>query len=269
VQQTLDQSALALRAAGSAPAGSLAGQFAAVFADRAQAVQDVRSAIDGLLGMHPLPITGASGTSSTTATPTLLTATQATDRVATAGSLLVRSDAAYNAVRRDLRKDPGRYRLPAAAWVTTAQSWQVGAVAAQIDLVAGSGSLAVVHDLILQTVRLTPPALPTALSTAQGTSVLSPTRSVSVTVVLANLGSVDEPHGAVQFSLAPQSGGTTLTKTRRMAVPAGGSVTLDTVTFVVKPGDTYQLTVALLPPAGQASVANTTLSQTLQIAPGT
>ncbi len=269
VQQTADQSALAQRAAGSASADSLSGQFAAVFVDRAQATEDVRSAIDGLLGMHPILAASASGSGSAPATPTLLTSTQATNRVATAGALLIRSDQMYQATRRALRTDRGRYRLPPSEWVTNSQTWQVGALAEQIDLVASSGSLAVVHDLILRTVRISPPALPAAGSTAQGASVLSPTRTVSVTVVLANLGSVDELHAGVQFSLAPQGGGSTNSILHRVAISAGKSVTMDTVTFGVKPGDTYQLTVAVVLPPGQASVAGTTVSQTLQIAPGT
>jgi hypothetical protein len=56
---------------------------------------------------------------------------------------------------------------------------------------------------------------------------------------------------------------------RRVAVPSGGSDTLDAVTFRVKPGSTYQLTVTVIPPAGQAPSANSEVSQSLQIAPGT
>jgi hypothetical protein len=269
VEQTADQSALSQRLAGSTALSSLAGQLALTFEDRAQAMQDMRSAIDGLLGMHPLPVTGASGSVSQSAVLTLLTSTQATDRFSSAGALLAQSDRMYRTVRADLRHDRGRFRLPASAWISDAQTWQVGALAAQVDLLAASGSLAVVHKLTLQTVRLFPPALPTAVSTAQGTSVLSPTNSVSVTVVLSNLGSVDEPRATVQFSLAPQTGGSALSRQRTVAVPSGGSVTLDTVTFGVKPGTTYQLVVAITVPAGQVSTADSTLSQTLQIAPST
>jgi hypothetical protein len=269
VGQTADQDARAQLAAGSASASQLGGRFASVFSDRALALSDVRSAVDGLLGMHPLPVAGASTSDTGIANAPLLTSTQATDRLAAAGLLLARSDATYRAVRLDVRRDRAGYRLPASVWIANPQTWQLGALAEQIDLIGTSGSLAVVHDLTLQTVRLDPPALPTALSTAQGTSVLSPTTSISVTVVLSNLGSVDEPRGAVQFSLAPQSGGSAVTIVRRVAVPSGGSVTLDAVTFRVRPGNTYQLTVTVIPPAGEAPSANSEVSQSLQIAPGT
>jgi hypothetical protein len=269
VDQTADQSVRAKLAAGSVAAGQLGGRFASVFFDRALAIRDVRSAVDGLLGMHPLPVAGSSVAGQGTGTAPLFTSTQATDRMAAAGLLLARADSTYRAVRLDVRRDRGRYRLPASVWITNSQPWQLGALAEQIDLIGTSGSLAVVHDLTLQTVRLDPPALPTAVSTAQGTSVLSPTTSILVTVVLSNLGSVDESHAAVQFSLAPQSGGSAVTTVRRVAVRSGGSVTLDTVRFTVKPGNTYQLTVSVVPPAGQAPSANGEVSQTLQIAPGT
>src|SRR5215469_12641312 len=46
VQQTADESTHAALAAGSAATGSPAGQFAEVFAERAQAMSDYRAAID-------------------------------------------------------------------------------------------------------------------------------------------------------------------------------------------------------------------------------
>jgi hypothetical protein len=269
VDDTADQAAQAKLAAGSAAASQLGGRLASVFSDRALAMHDVRSAVDGLLGMHPLPVAGASVAGQIIDTAPLLTSTQATDRMAAAGLLLARADSTYRAVRLEVRRDRGHYRLPASVWISNPQTWQLGALAEQIDLIGTSGSLAVVHDLTLQTVRLDPPALPTAVSTAQGTSVLSPTSSITITVVLSNLGSVDEAHAVVQFSLAPQSGGSSVTTVRRVAVRSGGSVTLDTVSFAVKPGNTYQLTVSVVPPAGQAPTANGVVSQTLQIAPGT
>jgi hypothetical protein len=269
VEQAGDQYSQAQRAAGSADSGSLAGQLVSVFSDRVHAVRDVRAAIDGLLGMHPLPVAGASVQDSQTASPTLLTSTQTTDQFAAAGFALARSDAVWRAVRAGARHSRGGYRLPSSAWITDPQTWQLGAVAEQVDLLAASPSLAAVHGLTLQTVRLTPPALPAAATTAPGVSVLTPTTSISVTVVVSNLGSVDEPNSTVQFALAPQTGGSAVTSTRHAAVPSGGSVTLDTVTFNVKPGSTYQLTVAIQLPAGEAANGTITATQTLQIAPGT
>ena len=91
VQQTADQSARADLASGAVPSGAVATQLADVFAERAQAMADLRAAVDGFLGMQPIPSTGtvADGPSSVAST-TSLSASQATNRIATAGALLER-----------------------------------------------------------------------------------------------------------------------------------------------------------------------------------
>ena len=252
-----------------AAAGAVQDQFAAVFADRAQAVRELQAAIDGLLGMHPLQVAGAPPSNgSATATPTLLSSTQATNRIAAVGGLLAQSDRSYAGVRRSLARLPGHARLPASKWITSAGLWQVGAVTTQVDLLATSTSLAVTHRLALRVVEITPPALPSPTGVATpGTSVLSPTTEVELHVVLSNLGSVDEPHASVRFTLVPQPSGATATLTRRAAVAAGGSVSLAPASFSVKPGVSYQLTVAIKVPAGQTDVIGTALGELLRIAP--
>ena len=104
VQQTAGQSAAASQAALPAPAGSLPDRFAGVFASRARAVAMVRSAIDGLLGLHPLPVAGVATNAVVASTPTLLSASQATARIAAAGALLIGADRSYRAVRRQLER---------------------------------------------------------------------------------------------------------------------------------------------------------------------
>jgi hypothetical protein len=267
VQQTATQASMADRATSG---GTLGAEFNAVFDDRAQAVSQVRAAIDGLLGMHPLAVAGAlQNTGSGASTPTLLTSDQATTRIAAAGTLLTRSDRVYAGVRHALSTSVGRAKLPASVWLRNPQLWQVGAVATTVDLVASSTSLAASHELVLRTVRLDPQALPSVAGTPTGTSVLSPTDSVSLTAVLSDVGSVDEPHASVQFSLAPQVSGSTVSRLIRVAVTAGQSVTLPTVTFKVKPGHSYQFTVSVVLPAAQISVSGTSVTQVLEIAPGT
>ncbi|HWE65594.1 MAG TPA: hypothetical protein VG298_03010 [Acidimicrobiales bacterium] len=267
VQQTADQSSRA-DVLGTA-AGGWQAELDGVFADRAQAASALRAAIDGLLGMHPLPLAGAPAQGATgSATPTLLSASEATNRIAAAGALLTRSDRSYQSVRRALARAAGHGKLPPSSWVAQAQAWQIGAVATQVDLVSTSTSLAATHRLVLTTVGLTPQALPPPSgAVSPAISILSPTRTLTVSVVLANLGSVDQRHASVQFTLAPLAGGATVTKTRSATVTSGGSVVLTPVTLAVKPGQSYQLTVGIILPAGQTDGTNTSLSQQLQIAP--
>jgi hypothetical protein len=83
------------------------------------------------------------------------------------------------------------------------------------------------------------------------------------------LGSVDERHASVQYVLTPQPTGTAVTVTRTAAIGATGSASLAPVSFRVKPGASYQLTVAIVLPAGQTDPSGSSLSEVLQIAPGT
>jgi hypothetical protein len=212
---------------------------------------------------------------SETASTPLLSATQATNRITAAGRLLSQADTSYKAIRRSLADTGGHARLPASRWITTSSTWQIGAVAAQVDLVAASTTLEARHQLGLSVVQVTPPAIPSPTGVANsGVSVLSPTKTVTLNVVLTNNGSVDEPHAAVTFTLALQPSTTTTTTTtttrkRTASVPATRSTSLSPVTFSVKPGDTYQLSVAITGPAGQTAAAGTSFSEALQISPST
>jgi hypothetical protein len=266
----------ATRAGVLAADGGIQGQFASVFADREGAVQEVRSAVDGLLGLHPLAVAGAPvAGGSTLRVPTLLSSTQATNRIAAAGRLLIGSDRIYRQVRRALARMAGHARLPSSKWVTAANSWQIGSVATQVDLVAASPKLLVTHQLVLSAVGISPPALPSPTGAATpGLSMISPTKSVTINVVLSNAGSVDESRASVTLTLAPVPGTpgaatSPAAATRRTALGAGRSVSLAPASFPVKPGTSYQLTVAVAIPAGPIDATGTSVSQVLQIAPST
>ena len=270
VQQTSVESARAQLAAGSTPLGTVATQFAAVFADRAQAMTELRAAVYGYLGMQPIaPANAPSGdTPATTGATALLSPTQATNRIAAAGALLSRSDTLYRSVRRSLATAAGHGTLPPSAWVTNPQVWQLGSVAAQVDLLATSPTLIATHYVVLRTVRLSPPALPTPPGAPSNVSVISPTSQIRVTVVLANQGSSNEPHVSVRFSLTDQTSGATTSQDRSTSLALAASVTLPGVTLRVKPSTSYLLTVQVIPPAGQTNLAGTATQVPLQIAPG-
>ena len=177
VQQTSVESARAELAAGSTPLGTVATQFAAVFADRAQAMTQLRAAVYGYLGMQPIAPADAPVGGDTAAIrrgTALLSATQATNRIAAAGALLSRSDALYRSVRRSLATAAGHGTLPPSVWVTHPQVWQLGSVAAQVDLLATSSTLTATHYVVLRTVRLSPPALPTPPGAPSNVSVHQP-----------------------------------------------------------------------------------------------
>ncbi|HXY28261.1 MAG TPA: hypothetical protein VEH82_08265, partial [Acidimicrobiales bacterium] len=162
VRQTAAESQEAGVAMGNTPAGSSGSELTAVFTERAQSMEDLRGALDGLLGMEPSAVTGAPA-SRTVPLPgpaASLSAGEAADRITVAGALLSRSDALYRSVRRTLAASAGHARLPRSVWVADPQLWQAGSVAALVDQVATSPTLEPSHYVVLRTVRLTPPVLP-------------------------------------------------------------------------------------------------------------
>ena len=267
VQQSADEATSADEAASAVPPGSLRTGFAAVFADRAQAMSQLRAAVDGYLGMQPMPVAGApdSASAANVGNSTLLSATQATNRIAAVGSLLARSDSLYRSVRGTLASAPGHGRLPKSAWVTRSGTWGLGSVAAQVDLMATSSSLAVSHYLALRTITINPPALPTPQGGSSSVSVIAPTSQISVDAVLGNDGTVDEPHATVRFTLANQSTGATASRSETIGLAADASQALPTANFHVKTGTTYVLTVSVDLPAGQTQTVGTAVQSVLQV----
>jgi hypothetical protein len=97
---------------------------------------------------------------------------------------------------------------------------------------------------------------------------------VEVDVVVSNLGTVVEPHVAVQFTMAlvPAPGRTAPNPTvitARTSLPPGASTTVAPATFGVEPGRDYQLTVAIVNLHDQSNLVGTQLGEQLQIAPST
>lgn len=217
------------------PSGGLAPRVAAVFALRAAAVNAIRSAIDGVLGMAPLPIAGAPASSASASTsapsapstaPSLSTA-QASGRLASAGSVLQRADRSYAALASDLKRGKvagaGSITMPASVWVTGSTSplspSQLGALPAAL---AASAALVPFHHLVVTAVGLSPAALPSTTpndpagsgligvscgspaSTVPGATptVLPPTGTVSALVTVTNCGTVTETGITVSETLA-------------------------------------------------------------------
>jgi len=247
------------------PTDGMGPQFATALADRAKAVTQLRTAVDGLLGMAPLPVVGASTTTTTTAPQALLPAGQAATDIAAAGTMLRSADHGYSSVRHQFRSAPGRARLPASVWVTHPGVWTSSAAQALVGQLSSSSSLAARHQVVLlhNGIRLTPPALPPATSAPPAaTGTVPPTHRLSVTAVVANQGNVDEPHIAVTIGI---QGGPTHSRTISLA--AGRSAAVPLPPFKVTPGHSYVLTLSVNPPAGQTVRTNTSTTFTIQVAP--
>src|SRR3984957_5567699 len=100
VQQTAQQQTRAATMAAPAPPGQIALHFGTVFSDRAQAMSQMRAAVDGLLGGPPLAGAGAPTNNGAVWSPPPFPAPpQATHRIARAGALVPPTDRNYAAMR--------------------------------------------------------------------------------------------------------------------------------------------------------------------------
>jgi len=272
VTETASESTAATAAAaGVTSSEPAAGQLATVFALRAQSMEELRAVVDAFLGLQPVPAAGSASAASasvTTSTPSL-TATQASNRIVAAGALLARSDTLYRSLRRSLAAASGHGRLPVSVWVTDPQDWAAGTVAANVDLMATSPTLAVTHNLVIRTIRLSPPALPTPQGTAANTVVITPVTQFGVSVVVANEGTVNEPKAVVHVSMQNQKTSVTTTRTESMPIALGATVAMPEADFPVSPGTSYLLNISIELPSGQASTLGTATQETVQIAPST
>ena len=282
------------------PTGSVSPRFTQVMSDRSRATSDLRSSIDRLLGMEPLPIAGAPSTSTPTATPPLISIPKASAAMAAAGLLFEHADANYRALIAYIDRRHIPMHLPPSVWVTapTANA-PLGPVrlAASASALANSPALVPFHQLVITSVGLIPPAVPPAppgVVTSGGPgivgdscsapqsavpgptpAVLPPTGTLSVAMTVTNCGTVVESGVAVTQTVTPyvpvgssappagRRGGTTQTK---ITLRSGSSVALSLPPLPVAGGHLYELTVAVaIPP--QANPAGAAQRFLIQIAP--
>jgi hypothetical protein len=263
-QQAQIQSSLAAFIEQPVPPADPQRQFDAVFAQRASAVRSIVDSIDQLLGLPP-----QGNLAQSVRTPTLITIGAATNQVAQAGKLLMRSDLAYRALRHALRRSAGHATLPASVWIPNNSRWQTSDVSVELNFALDAPSLAVQHTVVILTTRLTPPALPPPNGILiAGVSTITPTRSISLSIVVGNTGSVAESRVTVQVSLSPTNpGAPPVSETRSIKLLPGRSAVLPNYEFAVAPGHDYVMTSMILSPTGQTPSVTAPESWTLRVAP--
>ncbi len=271
--RTTDQQAQAAAALSPPePWGSLGPRFAAVLADRARAAADLRSAVDGLLGMAPLPIQTAQGATNPETGgangSVVLTASQAASALGRVGALLEQADRTYGRVRHGFARAPGGARLPASRWVRNTAGWSSGPALTAAEQLAGAPKLAARHQVVLvpTAIDVTPAPVPTPGASA-GAATLPPTSSLRVTVVVANDGNVGEHGLVVTASVQPAAGGRTSQRTASVALAPGASEAVGLGVVPIVAGRSYQLTVAVTPPAGEVPGSTTSRTFAVKVAP--
>jgi hypothetical protein len=283
VSATAAQSAQAQAIATPAPADTVAVQFATVMSERATATERLRSTIDQLLGMSPLPVAGSPSSSVVEPSGPLLSPAEASVAMGAAGAAFQQADARYRALRADIRQQRDRIRLPASAWVTAPTSAApLGAV--QLDATApaldSSVALAPFHHLVVTAVGLEPPAVPptptspgaasgvigVSCGNAQSTppsaapTLLPPTSRLTVKATVTNCGTVAESGIAVTTTVAlldlpgtaappPRARGGV--KKTKVTLRSGAASALAFGPFSVAGGHRYVVTVSIAIPVEQ------------------
>jgi hypothetical protein len=275
-------------AASPSPSGSAGVDIAVAMADRADAARMLRSAVDGLLGMSPLPVAGAPGTSTPGAPVQRLSVPAAAAELARAGRILVEGDKSYAAGRRALRRAPGHALLPASAWSNRVAIPSTTGALALANALVGSSSLAAVHriELVTHALALTPAPVPSSggATPAGPVAVLPPTGRIGLSVVVANAGNVTERGIVVRVSVrsSGQSGPTSAAAgavkggvagaahseaSSRVALSPGSSISVTLPAIPVVPGRRYTIAVRVDPPVPDTRGAITSDDVSVRVAP--
>jgi hypothetical protein len=281
----------------------VADQFTSILEDRAAAVASVVATIDQLLGMVPLAIAGAPTTTTTTSAhpSAVISVSQASQQLASAGTRIQQADRAYAAWARRLRQGKipgaGSIRVPASVWAPSGSPLSSVQLGNSAGLLNRAVALIPFHLMAITAVGLAPPAVPSATpnnpagsgtiaiscnpstltSTVAGATptVLPPTGSVTPLVTVTNCGTVNEANITVTETLRladapgsatpPPGASGSSARTTITAAVSGQSQALSFPALTVASGHLYTLTITLSPPTGQANPAGTSQQFLLQI----
>ena len=284
VQDTGIQARQAQNLASPSPEGGLSGGFTDVMTLRASATAALRSTVDRLLGMQPLPIAGGPSTTTPGAPVTLMSPGQAASEMAAEGRSFEQADADFRALRSTAAVRHLPFRVQPSVWVpapvATAPlgSASLSATAAALHV---SVPLFPYHHLVVTTVGLSPPAVPVGgvgsvstscegpVSTVAGATpaVLPPTHTLTALVTVTNCGTVPEAGVTVSVTVAvADPAGTAAPPAGYQGGKAHGVVSLasgsssvpDLAPLPVASGHRYTVTVAVSIPPGQLDASGST-----------
>ncbi len=273
------------------PTGSVSPRFIAVMRARAASTSRLRSIIDGLLGMEPLPVAGSPPAAAHSPPPAPLSVAQAAPAMAVVGQALYYADSAYGDLVAYVRREHIPVRLPPSHWVSSPPaSAPLGpqSLGATASALSASPVMAPWHQMVITAIGLTPPAVTTgaaglantdcqnpASTAASATpTVLPPTTSVSVAATVTNCGTVTETGVTVTQTLTladppgtkpPSAGARGGRSHTTVTLPSGGSVALALPAMTVATGHLYNLVVAIDLPPGQTIPSGSSQAFLVQI----
>ena len=266
------------------PQGDLSSQFTRVLELRASATEALRSTIDQLLGMQPLPIPGGPSPTAPTTQSTLISVSQASAEMSAEGVMFEQADAECRALQVSAAALRPPVHLLRSVWVpapsTTAPlgSAPLGATATAL---VSSAALVPFHHLVVTAVGLSPPAVPTGSAGSVSTTctgpssvvpgnsptVVPPSRSLGALVSVTNCGTVPESGVTVSVTVATADPAGTAAppagsqggRVQAVVGLASGTSSAPTLgSLPVSAGHRYLLTVAVSLPPGQQNPAGST-----------
>ena len=291
VQQTSQEAAQAATI-GSPPAvGDLSERFTQVMSLRAATTARLRSTVNRLLGMSPLPIAGSPNAGGLPAPTTLISPDQAAREMSAEGLAFEQADTQYRTLRATAAAQRIAFRLQPSVWVPSpVATAPLGSVALGATAAALHSSAALVpyHEVVVTAVGLTPPAVPSGgpgnastschnpQSTVPGTTptALPPTSTITALVTVTNCGTVPEAGVTVSLTVAPDdpagtapppAGGSGGRSQAKIALAPGSSTSPDLSPLPVSSGHRYSVTVKLSLPPSQANPAGSTQSFLVQV----
>ncbi len=274
------------------PQDGLGPRFTQVMDLRASATAALRTTVDQLLGMQPLPVAGSPTAADSAASTTQISADEAAAEMSAEGRTFEQADDLFRALLASARAQHLSFRLTPSVWVPAPEataplgSTALGATAAAL---ASSPALVAFHHLVVTSVGLSPPAVPNGgvgtvsttcvdpVSSGPGPvpTIVPPTGTLAALVTVTNCGNVPESGVTVSLTVAPADAPGTAgppagarggRSTTTVSMASGTSSSPDLAPLPVARGHSYTVTVAVSPPPGQADPAGTTQQFTVQVA---
>ncbi len=292
VAATAQESSQAARLVPPYPTGQVSQQFSHVMAERATGALGLRTTIDRLLGMTPLPVAGVPSATVGSSRAPLISVAQASRAMAAAGLVFQQSDVDYRTLVAQIHRQKLPMRLPQSVWVPAPiATAPLGSptLAATAAALGNASELQPFHRLAITAVGLSPPAVSTGgpglfgadcasvVSNGPGSTptVLPPTTTVTSEVTVTNCGTVPESGVAVTETLTladpagtppPPRGARGSAAGITITLAAGSSRALTLRPLGVAGGHLYTLTVAVSVPPSQQDRAGSTQQFLLRIA---
>ncbi len=292
VAATSFQATQAATIASPPPVDGLSDRFTGVMDLRESATRQLRTTIDQLLGMQPLPVAGAPTAGGQSAPATLISADQAASEMSAEGQQFEDADADFRAMVAWAAARHLPVRLHPSVWVpapiATAPLGSVvlGSTAAAL---ASSPALVPFHHLVVTAVGLVPPAVAsggvgvvgTSCSNPQSTvpggapTEMPPTSTLTALVSVTNCGNVRESDVTVSVTVAlsdppgtapPPTGQRGGRVQAVVAIASGASTAPDLPALPVASGHQYTVTVSVSLPPGQVDPTGATQEFLVQVA---